>query len=300
MGEHINFDSVSTYNLFGNHLTYNPLISVLDLSKAKPNRIKHMHMGIYVISLKGVKIGDLRYGKGYYDFQEGTMAFFSPGQVVHIEDDQEWHQPGGHNIVFHPDLIRGTSLARKFHEFTFFSYRVNEGLHLSEEEQSIIKDCYAKIEQETKRPIDKHSKQVIIANLDLLLTYCVRFYDRQFITRENLNKGILENFERLLNDYFVSEKPLSDGLPSVKYFADKLNLSPNYFGDLVKKETGKSPLEFIQLKLIETAKDRMFDDRKTISEIAYELGFKYPTHFTRLFKHQVGMTPNEYRKINRR
>lgn len=298
MEHSINFDSVSTYNKFGNHQTYHPLISVLDLSRAKLNQIKHMHMGVYAISLKGVKVGDLRYGKGHYDFQEGTLVFFSPGQVLHIESNEEWHQPQGLMLVFHPDLIRGTNLARHFHEYNFFSYKVNEGLHLSEDEQEIIKDCFAKIENETKRPIDKHSKQVIVANLELLLTYCVRFYDRQFITRETVNKGILERFEGLLNGYLTSDKPQTIGLPAVKYFADELNLSANYFGDLIKKETGKTPLEFIQLKLIDTAKEKIFDDRKSISQIAYELGFKYPSHFTRLFKQQVGVTPNEYRSLN--
>ncbi|MGF7077256.1 helix-turn-helix domain-containing protein [Mucilaginibacter sp. R-33] len=298
MEHSINFDSVSSYNKFGNHPTYHPLISVLDLSRAKPNQIKHMHMGIYAISLKGVKVGDLRYGKGHYDFQEGTLVFFSPGQVLHIESNEEWRQPQGLILVFHPDLIRGTNLARHFHEYNFFSYKVNEGLHLSEDEQEIIKDCFAKIETETKRPIDKHSKQVIVANLELLLTYCVRFYDRQFITRETVNKGILERFESLLNGYLTSDKPQTIGLPAVKYFADELNLSANYFGDLIKKETGKTPLEFIQLKLIDAAKEKIFDDRKTISQIAYELGFKYPSHFTRLFKQQVGVTPNEYRRLN--
>ncbi|QHT67313.1 AraC family transcriptional regulator [Rhodocytophaga rosea] len=298
MEQSIHFDSVSTYNVFGNHPTYHPLISVLDLSKAKPNQIKHMHIGIYAISLKGIKVGDLRYGKGYYDLGEGTLVFFSPGQVLHIEGDEEWHQPQGLILVFHPDLIRGTTLARHFHEYTFFSYKVNEGLHLSKEEQKIIKDCFANIEKETKRVIDKHSKRVIVANLELLLTYCVRFYDRQFITRETVNLGILERFESLLNSYLTSDKPQTIGLPTVKYFADELNLSANYFGDLLKKETGKTPLEYIQLKLIDTAKEKLFDDGKTISEIAYELGFTYPSHFTRLFKAQVGYTPNEYRSLN--
>jgi AraC-like DNA-binding protein len=298
MEHSINFDSVSIYNKFGNHPTYHPLISVLDLSNAKPNQIKHMHMGIYAISLKGVKVGDLRYGRGHYDFQEGTLVFFSPGQVLHIESNEEWHQPQGLMLVFHPDLIRGTNLARRFHEYNFFSYKVNEGLHLSEDEQEIIKDCFAKIENETKRPIDKHSKQVIVANLELLLTYCVRFYDRQFITRETVNRGILERFEGLLNGYLTSDKPQTIGLPAVKYFADELNLSANYFGDLIKKETGKTPLEFIQLKLIDTAKEKIFDDRKTISQIAYELGFKYPSHFTRFFKQKVGQSPHDYRLLN--
>jgi AraC-like DNA-binding protein len=171
-------------------------------------------------------------------------------------------------------------------------------LHLSEKERKIVFDCFAKVENELTQPVDKHSKKLIASNIELFLNYCERFYDRQFITRENVNKGILEKFEELLNGYFASEKPYSIGLPSVAWFADELHLSANYFGDLIKKETGKSAQEYIQNKIMDVAKNKVFDTGKTISEIAYDLGFKYPQHFTRLFKQRTGMTPNEYRNLN--
>jgi AraC-like DNA-binding protein len=171
-------------------------------------------------------------------------------------------------------------------------------LHLSEKEKQIVLDCFAKIQYEMEQSIDKHSKTLITSNIELFLNYCIRFYDRQFITRDNENRGILERFESLLQDYFSSEKPTDIGLPSVGYCADELNLSHNYFGDLIKKETGKTAQEYIQTKVIDIAKERIFDWDKSISEIAYELGFKYPQHFTRFFKQKTGLSPVEYRSLN--
>ena len=180
----------------------------------------------------------------------------------------------------------------------FFGYQSNEALHLSERERKIVLDCFSKIEYELEHAIDKHSKRLIVSNIEMLLNYCVRFYDRQFITRDNVHKGILERFENLLNEYFQSDKPQTIGLPSVAYCASELNLSANYFGDLVKKETGKTAQEYIQSKVIDVAKEKIFDQSKSVSQIAYELGFKYPQHFTRLFKQRVGQSPNEYRSLN--
>lgn len=214
------------------------------------------------------------------------------------DSNGETYQPKGHVLVFHPDLIHGTSLGKHIQDYTFFGYQSNEALHLSERERNMILDCLIKIEYELDQTIDKHSKRLIVANIELFLDYCVRFYDRQFITRDNVHQGILERFENLLNDYFGSEKPQSIGLPSVSYCADELNLSPNYFGDLVKKETGKTAQEYIQSKLINMAKEKLFDSNKTISQVAYELGFKYPQHFARLFKKNTGYTPIDYRALN--
>jgi len=245
-----------------------------------------------------VHCGDLKYGCNYYDYDEGTLVFISPGQVIDVENKTDVYQPMGHALVFHPDLIKGTTLAKTLDEYSFFSYNTNEALHLSQKERKIVFDCFSKIENELIHSVDRHSKRLIASNIELFLNYCERFYDRQFITREHINKGILERFEESLNNYFASEKPYSIGLPSVAYFADELNLSPNYFGDLMKKETGKSAQEYIQNKIIDIAKNKIFDGNKTISEIAYELGFKYPQHFSRLFKQRVGYTPNEYRNLN--
>jgi AraC-like DNA-binding protein len=169
---------------------------------------------------------------------------------------------------------------------------------LSERERKIVLDCFSKIQYELEHAVDKHSKGLIVSNIELFLNYCVRFYDRQFITRDNVHKGVLERFEKLLNEYFHSERPQTIGLPSVGYFARELNLSAGYFGDLVKKETGKTAQEYIQAKVIDEAKEKIFDQSKSVSQIAYDLGFKYPQHFTRLFKQRVGQSPNEYRSLN--
>jgi AraC-like DNA-binding protein len=242
--------------------------------------------------------GELKYGRGHYDYQEGTLVFIAPGQVLAVQKGVKTFEPKGWALLFHPELIKGTNLGKHIHDYSFFSYDVNEALHLSEKERQIVLDCFGKIEYELHQSIDKHSKTLIASNIELFLNYCTRFYDRQFITRDNANKGILEKFEELLNGYFSSDKPNNIGLPSVGYCADALNLSPNYFGDLVKKETGKSAQEYIQAKIIDVAKERMFDLHKSVSEIAYDLGFKYPQHFTRLFKQRVGISPNEYRNLN--
>jgi AraC-like DNA-binding protein len=294
----LNLDTISKYNAFNNAETLHPLVSVVDLSNAAARQHTRMNYGFYAVILKDVKCGDLRYGKHYYDYQEGTLVFLAPGQVVGVEKNGEYYQPTGHALVFHPDLIRGTSLARHISDYNFFSYEVYEALHLSEAERQIIMDCLNKIKFELNHAIDKHSKTLIATNIELLLNYCVRFYDRQFITRDTAHKGILDRFEHLLNAYFQSDKPQLLGLPSVAWCAGELNLSPNYFGDLIKKETGKSAQEYIQLKVMDVAKEKIFDTSKSVSEIAYELGFKYPQHFTRLFKQRVGQSPNEYRMLN--
>lgn len=297
------FETVAEYNALNNHETLHPLVNVINFSKANPRswggeKNVRINYGIYCIFLKDVKCGDLKYGRNYYDYQEGTLVFVAPGQVMEIENDGQVYQPKGHALVFHADLLRGTTLARSINDYHFFSYNANEALHLSERERHIVLDCFSKIESELHQNIDKHSKKLIASNIELFLNYCDRFYDRQFITRDNVNKGILEKFEELLNSYFLSEKPQKLGLPSVAYFADKLHLSANYFGDLIKKETGKSAKEYIQYKIIDVAKNKTFDANKTVNEIAWELGFKYPQHFTRMFKKQVGVSPLEYRTLN--
>lgn len=293
-----NFDTISQYNAFNNHDTLHPLVSIIDFAKAKKRTGSRMTFGLYCIFLKEIHCGDIKYGCNHYDYEEGTLVFISPGQVIDVENKTDIYQPKGHALVFHPDLIKGTSLAKSLHEYSFFSYHTNEALHLSKKEREIVFDCFSKIEQELSNPVDKHSKKLIASNIELFLNYCERFYDRQFITRENVNKGLLEKFEELLNSYFSSEKPDSEGLPTVTSLAEALHLSANYFGDLIKKETGKTAQEYIHNKLIDVAKDKLFDDTKTINEIAYELGFKYPQHFSRLFKQRVGYTPNEYRRLN--
>lgn len=294
-----NIATVSEYNATVEHKTLHPLVSIIDLSKSKRRKrnpaVEALSFGFYAVFLKQDKNCEIKYGRNYYDYQEGTLVFIAPGQVVSIEADEQDYQPSGHVLLFNPDLIRGTSLGQNMKDYSFFSYDVHEALHLSEHEKEIVQECFRKIEFEIAHSIDKHSKKLIVANIELFLNYCVRFYDRQFITRDHAATGTLEKFEHLLNDFFGSDKPVEAGIPSVAYFANELHLSANYFGDLIKKETGKSALEYIQNKLIEVAKERIFDPTKSVSEVAYELGFKYPQHFTRFFKQHVGSTPNEYR-----
>lgn len=294
----LNFDTISKYNDFNNHETLHPLVSVIDFSKAKERTGNKMNFGIYCIFLKEVVCGDLTYGRHYYDYQEGTLVFIAPGQFIDVENKTDLYQPMGNALVFHPDLIRGTPLAGRMNDYTFFNYNTNEALHLSAKEQHLVLDLFSKINDELQHSVDKHSKTLIASSIELFLNYCKRFYDRQFITREDVNKGILERFENLLNGYFSSDNPTEIGLPSVAYCADELNLSANYFGDLIRKETGKSAQEYIQAKIIDVAKDKLFNSDKTINEIAYELGFKYPQHFSRMFKKAAGTSPSEYRTKN--
>lgn len=297
MERELNFNTIKEYNDFNNHETLHPLVSVIDFSKAEMRTGSKMNFNLYCIFLKDVKCGDLKYGRHYYDYQEGTLVFVSPGQIVDVENKTDSYQPMGHGLAFHPDLIRGTSLAKAIDDYNFFSYYNSEALHLSLKERQLVLDLFTKINNELQQSIDKHSKKLLASNIELLLNYCERFYDRQFITRDTVNKGVLESFEEMLNSYFKSEKPYSIGLPSVAYCAEELHFSANYFGDLIKKETGKSAQEFIQEKIIDVAKNKIFENDKSVSEIAYELGFKYPQHFIRLFKKRVGSTPNEYRSV---
>jgi AraC-like DNA-binding protein len=298
MDEILKLENLSQYNTMRGVETLHPLVSVYDLSGMKLIPPVKAHFGFYCVFLKEAICGDMKYGSNYYDYQEGTLVFIGPGQVVGIGNTPGSPPPKGWALLFHPDLIRGTALGRNIKDYTFFSYETYEALHLSERERQLIVESLNKIDYELHQSIDKHSKKLIANNIELLLNYCMRFYDRQFITRSLVNKDILVRFENLLESYLNSELTKTAGLPTVKYCADQLHLSPNYFGDLIKKETGKSAQEYIQLKLVDIAKERIFDTSKSISEIAYELGFKHPQHFSRMFKNETGQTPNEYRSLN--
>ena len=296
MSEIMKIDTVQQYNDYFGIETCHPLVSVIEGKKAKPLRFCKKLYNIYAILLKDTNCGNLKYGQSIYDYQKGTMLFLAPGQVMGSEDDGVLHHPEGWVLALHPELLRGTPLASLIREYSYFSYNANEALHLSEQERKTIIDSMEKIRIELQYPIDKHSKSLIIDNIKLLLDYCIRFYDRQFITRENVNKDILTRFENLLEDYFSSDAPAEKGMPSVQYCADKLCLSANYFSDLCRKETGMSALKHIQQKMFDVAKERVFNVSKSISEISYELGFPYPQHFSRWFKKMAGNTPNEYRQ----
>lgn len=291
-------NTVTEYSNYVGQEIFHPLVNVVDFSRLKPFVFSKVQMGIYAVFLKDIKCGNIIYGCNNYDYEEGTLIFVAPGQIYGVDSKGEIRQACGKALLFHPDLIHGTSLGRNIKEYSFFSYEVNEALHLSTRERAIIDDCFDKIVYELEHAIDSHSKTLIVSNIELFLNYSKRFYERQFITRSHVNKDMLSRFEGILEEYFSSGKPIESGLPSVRYCADKLFLSPNYLGDLLKKETGKSAQEHIQLKLIDIAKERIYDSSKSISEIAYELGFKYPQHFTRMFKKNTGLSPNEYRSLN--
>lgn len=295
--EHIiHLDSVDAYNRHYGLPTLHPLATVVtrkNLSQPS-SRTKYLY-GLYALFLKDGNACTLRYGRQHYDYQDGTIVCFAPGQVVEVE-----RVPGAtvselHALLFHPDLIHGTPLGRKMGQYTFFDYAQNEALHLSQAERNVFLDCLKTIEYELQYPVDRHSRQLLTVQVELVLDYCLRFYDRQFCTREVANSDILSRFEAALNEYFESGEQRRLGLPTVKYFADKCCLSPGYFGDLIKKETGRTAQDHIQQKVIHLSKSRLLGSSDTVSEVAYDLGFQYPQHFIRLFKREVGRTPGEYR-----
>lgn len=298
MAQTVIIDSISDYNALVGMETRHPLVTVIDPEASRPMPFEGevtYDYRVYALFLKQTYCGDITYGRQPYDYQEGTVTSFAPGQVVRVslKPGLRSHVPG---LLFHPDLIHGTSLGRNIGRYSFFDYSSREALHLSDEEKGIFKSCLRAISSELDRPIDRHSRQLICRNIELLLDYCLRFYDRQFITRHDANSDVLTRFERELNRYFSDNRAQREGLPTVKYFAERCFLSPNYFGDLVKKETGRSPQELIQSKIIDLAKDELMGTDKPISEIAYTLGFQYSQHFNRYFKRGVGKTPSEYRK----
>ncbi|MCM1168723.1 MAG: AraC family transcriptional regulator [Bacteroides sp.] len=296
MNEIVNLD-IDTYNKLYGLPTQHPLVAVIDLNKATKsvNHIR-MHYEVYALYLKNDANCKIKYGRQYYDYQEGTVVSFAPGQIVGVEHETDVVRHDVYGLLFHPDLIYGTSLGKKINRYTFLDYAQNEALHLSEQERGIIMDCLKKIEYELSYPVDKHSRELLSVQIELILDYCLRFYDRQFCTRAKVNSDTLARFEELLGEYFGGSMPAQNGLPSVKYFADRICLSSGYFGDLIKKETGRTAQEYIQRKVIELSKLRLQDPRKNVSEVAYSLGFQYPQHFIRLFKRETGLTPGQWRE----
>ena len=294
MDQIIKADTIEQYNRFFGFETRHPLVGIVHFDSSVPQPTHRMTLGFYALFLKKTTGCIINYGKTVYDFDDETVVSFAPGQTVGIHRLEDGPAPDAVGLLFHPDFLHRTSLGQKMKQYSFFSYASNEALHLSTEERIILQDYMEKIAQELQHPIDKFSKSLIVSNIEVLLNYCMRFYERQFITREELNNGVLVRFERMLSEYWDSGMAKLHGLPTVKYFADKICLSPNYFGDLVKSETGKTAQEHIQLKIAEVAKSALLDANLNTKQVADMIGFQYPQHFLRFFKKQVGCTPKEF------
>lgn len=278
-----------------------PLITLIDFSKARigpeSNGVRNV-FGFYSVTLKKSSGTELKYGRKDYDFSEASLLCMAPEQVIYITKIENETFPEGWGLYFHPDLIRSGSLNDKMSNYTFFSYEMNESLHLSEKEKDTLYSVVQTIQEEFSSNLDIYSNDLIISNIEVLLNYCKRFYGRQFITRSHHNKGIISKFENLISDYFESELVKVDGLPTVKYCAEKLNLSANYLGDLLKQETGKNAMEHIHYHLIEKAKNLLLNSTDSVSQIAYSLGFEQPQNFSKFFKKKTDMSPGEFRRLN--
>lgn len=288
-------DTIEQYNRFFGFETRHPLVGIVHFDQSVPQPTHRMTLGFYALFLKKTTGCIINYGKTVYDFEDETVVSLAPGQNIGIHRVEDGPVPESIGLLFHPDFLHRTPLGQKMKQYSFFSYASNEALHLSTEERIILQDYMEKINRELQHPIDKFSKSLIISNIEVLLNYCMRFYERQFITREDMNHDTLARFEEFLDDYLYSGSAATLGIPTVKYFADKICLSPNYFGDLVKQETGKTAQEYIQLKMISIAKERILDPACTIKQIAESLGFQHPQHFVRFFKRQEGCTPKEFK-----
>ncbi|MCL6219367.1 helix-turn-helix domain-containing protein [Zunongwangia pacifica] len=275
-----------------------PLISVIDFSTIKcfdDEKLEAVTYGFYCIAIKKNFKAKMRYGQQHYDFDEGVMTFFAPHQVVITEIRDDWELEGLW-LVIHPDFLQGFSIFKEIRQFGFFSYSVNEALHLSEEEEHTINQLLANISNESEATIDTFSQDIIIKQIELLLHYCDRFYRRQFLTRKQANSSLISTFEDLLGAYFNNNLTVTDGIPNVSYFAERMNLSRNYLSDMLRNSTGQSAQQHIQQKVIEKAKELLTNSELTVSEIAYQLGFEYPQSFHKLFKNKTTFSPLEYRQ----
>ena len=292
--EEVFLNTVHDFNDYQGVATLHPQVSVVHVENTEHIRECVMHYRLYALYLKENKGCKLSYGRTPYDFDEMTVTSFAPGQVVKVEPNPEVSFAKFTALVFHPDLLSRTALGRQMNRYEFFSYSSTEALHLSAQEVEVFRGVLAMIEQELHRAIDKHTRELIVSNIELLLNYCLRFYDRQFITREEINHSVVKKFLDLLDDYIAS-KAQSEGLPTVAYFADKCCLSSGYFGNLVRVETGRTAKDIIADHLLAHAQQLLNDEALTITLISQRLGFEYPQHFVRFFKSHTGRTPSAYR-----
>jgi AraC-like DNA-binding protein len=288
------------HQMLGFEKPKHPLVSVIDASKFKTPKevVGHKIVSdLYWVALKDKSCG-FQYGRNHYDFDEGVLIFTAPKQVMSSTEEVNEGDSRGWMLFFHPDLIRQSHLGQHIDQYSFFDYDNHEALHLSDEEEKTLTSSVEAIKKEYEQRIDNHSQRVIVSSLELMLNYCLRFYERQFNTRSSQNKDIVTTFERLLKNYFSSGRHELDGLPSIQYFAEQIHLSQPYLSDLLKKETGRTTKDHINDFVIEKAKDLLLGSSDSISEIAYTLGFNYPHYFTRLFKSKTGQTPVEYRTVH--
>ena len=297
MDNNIYFEQVSDYNDWAHVDTIHPLISTFHYPDNLTVNAHIAHFKLYAVFLKIGYNGDIYYGNKKYRYDDGSLIFTKPGQIADLRHRGDKYRPSGRVLIFHPDLLIGTPLADRMKDFTFFSYDVSEALILTPREREIVNQLYTNIEEELHDTGSVHRDQLIVANLELLLSYCIRFYNRQFATRSQENHSVISKLERLIYEHFSSKKPAQMSYPNVQYYASKLHLSPNYLGDLVKAETGAPALKFIHEKMIEIAKMRLTDFSMSVNDIAYSMGFEYPQHFTRFFKKHVKCSPTEYRKL---
>jgi AraC-like DNA-binding protein len=294
----ISIKSVADLHRFYNYGSpKHPLITVIDLknvSRSDKNFADHLYsLDLYTIVYKKFK-GILKYGRSNYDFQEGTLMFTAPNQVMSPSADTEIEE--GWFLAFHPDFIYGSDLGKKIQKYSFFQYESNEALHISEDEKALLDEVIVRVKKEYSQNIDRHTHGLILNQIEMLLNYSDRFYDRQFFTRNKTGNDITQRFESLLNDYFNEDHLTEKRIPEVKYFAEKLNLSSNYLSDVLSKFTGKTTIEHVHLKLVDKAKNILLGSTKSVSEIAYELGFEHPSHFTKIFKTKAGISPLHFRK----
>ncbi len=293
----VTIDCIDSYNRLLGVETLHPLVTVLDVKEIPEWMNGSMvRYGLYALFLKQGEGCSVRYGREKYDYQAGTIVTFAPGQTVNVEWRRNLPMPPSRALLFHPDLIYGTPLGKKIQGYAFFDYSQREALHVSDRERAIIMGLLDQICMEMEHPVDHHSQTLITDAISLLLDYCMRYYDRQFITRHKVCSDIFSAFEQQVKEYFKDGHAERAGIPTVAYFADRANLSTSYFGDLIKKEAGMTAQSYIQDAVIGQSKQLLMERRLTINEIAYRLGFQYPQHFTRLFKNKVGMTPNQYRR----